>query len=163
MSELQSRTLRNLSFWVLAVLLILVTVIAFMTYTSDGIPPRLSFAVRYHTEIMVGLLIISIVFGFASAQFFYAEIQRKKQDSKSILAVVLLFLSREEREIVNFLVERKGTTTQAEIARLPHMNRVRAYRSLQKMQEKQIIELVPHGKIRRVHLKENILQLLLED
>ena len=75
----------------------------------------------------------------------------------------MLFLSREEREIVNFLVENKGITTQAEIARLPHMNRVKAHRSLQKMSQKQIIELIAHGKIRKVHLKENILQLLMDD
>jgi uncharacterized membrane protein len=156
------RTIRNATFVVLGILLVAIIVLAFMTYNVDASDSSLSFAVAHHVEIMAGLVVISLIFGFVSSQMFYAEIQRKKRESKSMLAVVLLFLSREEREIVNFLVESKGVTTQAEIARLPHMNRVKAHRSLQKMQEKQIIELVPHGKIRKVHLKENILQLLLE-
>lgn len=164
MRNIHSRVIRNLSFSLLAILLIAVTVIAFMTYNADASGnEHLSFAVRHHTGIMAGLLIVSILFGFFSSQFYYRELQRKKQDSKNILEVVLLFLNREEREIVNFLVEQKGITTQAEIARLPHMNRVKAHRSLQKMEEKQLIELVPHGKIRKVHLKENILQLLMEN
>lgn len=155
-----SKTIRNTSFIMLAILLIMITFVAFATYNAtNGI---FSFAAEYHTEIMAGLLVISIGFGFASSQFFYAELQRKKQDSKNILSVVLLFLNREEREIINFLVEKKGMTTQAEIARLPHMNRVKAHRSLQKMQEKQLIELIAHGKIRKVVLKENILHLLEE-
>ena len=136
-----------------------------MTYRSDIsiLGTELSFAVKHHTAIMAGLVALSVIFGFVSSQIFYAELQRKKQDSKNILAVVLLFLSREEREIVNFLVKCQGMTTQAEIARLPHMNRVKAHRSLQKMHQKQIIDLVAHGKIRKVHLKENILQLLLDE
>jgi uncharacterized membrane protein len=164
MSNVPSKTIRNVSFVVLTVLLIAVIVLAFMTYNAkvSDANPYFSFAVTHHLELMGSLVGISLIFGFFTSQMFYAEIQRKKHESKSMLTVVLLFLSREEREIVNFLVENKGVTTQAEIARLPHMNRVKAHRSLQKMQEKQIIELVPHGKIRKVHLKENILQLLLE-
>ncbi len=165
MSNIQTKLLRNISFAILTLLLIALSAIAFMTYRSDILifGQNLSFAVQHHTAIMAGLLIISILFGFATSQIFYAELQRKKKVSQSILGVVLLFLSREEREIVNFLVENKGITTQAEIARLPHMNRVKAHRSLQKMSQKQIIELIAHGKIRKVHLKENILQLLMDD
>jgi uncharacterized membrane protein len=122
-----------------------------------------SYAVMHHTEIMAGLIIISLLLGFLTSQFLYEEVQRKKRDTKDIHEVVLLFLSREEREIVNYLVEHNGETTQAEIARLPHMNRVKAHRSLQKMQERQLLEVVPHGKIRRIILRKNILELLHED
>jgi uncharacterized membrane protein len=158
------QAIRNTTFVVLGILLITVAALAFVSYRAETSYDNafFTYAIQHHVEIMAGLVIISLVFGFVSSQMFYTEIQRKKRESKSMLAVVLLFLSREEREIVNFLVESNGVTTQAEIARLPHMNRVKAHRSLQKMQEKQIIELVPHGKIRKVHLKENILQLLLE-
>jgi uncharacterized membrane protein len=164
MRNMQSKFIRNLSFVLLTILLFVVTLIAFMTYhPTENANKYLTYAVQHHTIIMAGLLGVALVFGFFFSQLFYAEIQRKSQDSKSILAVVLLFLNQEERAIVNFLVQNKGLTTQAEIARLPHMNRVKAHRSLQKMQEKQLIELVAHGKVRKVQLKENILQLLLEE
>ena len=45
---------------------------------------------------------------------------------------------------------------QAEIARLEGMGRVKAHRALQKMQEKNLVEIIPYGKIRKIILKDNI-------
>ncbi len=163
MRNTQSKTIRNISFAVLTVLLVLVTVVVFMTYNADPASRHYSsFAVRHHVELMGALLLVAIVFGFVSSKLFYAEIQKEKQETRNILGIVLLFLNQEERAIINLLVQNKGYTNQAEVARLPNMSRVKAHRSLQKMQEKQLIELVPHGKIRKVHLKQNILEMLLE-
>lgn len=160
---MNSKTIRNLSFAVLAMLLVLVTVVAFMTYNADPTKRDLtSFAVRHHMEIMGASVLIAVIFGFVSSKLFYAEILKEKQETRSILGIVLLFLSREERAIINLLVQNKGYTSQAEIARLPNMSRVKAHRSLQKMEEKQLIDIVPHGKIRKIHLKQNIVEMLSE-
>ena len=165
MSELRSKRVRLIGYIVIIILFLIAFSLAIMTYNPTGgfSGPYWSFAVEHHMEIMIGVFVVALAVGFLTSQFFYAEAQRKKKDSKEILHVVMLFLSTEEKEIVNFLVEKRGVTTQSEIARLPHMNRVRAHRSLQKMEEKQIIDLVPHGKIRKVHLKENMLHLLLDE
>jgi uncharacterized membrane protein len=160
--ENRSRMTRNILFGALLSILLVVVIIAFLTYNNATTDGAWGFFVKHHMAIMGGLVLISIIFGFASAQVFYAELQQRQKDSRKILEVVLLFLSKEEREIVNYLVEQEGITTQAEVARLPSMNRVKAHRSLQKMQEKQLIDLTSHGKVRKVKLKENILQLLQE-
>ncbi len=161
MRTLPNRTIRNINFAAFAVLLVLFTVITFMTYAAS--PGSLSynkFAVGHHAEIMAGLVIVAVVFGFVLSQSFYTEIRKKREESQTILSIVLQFLNHEERAIINLLVKSQGSTSQAEIARLPHMSRVKAHRSLQKMQEKQLIEIVAHGKVRRVHLKDSILELL---
>ena len=121
------------------------------------------FAINNHVIIMVILIIIAIALGFLWSDILYSEIEKKKKTTMSILDVVLVFLNQEEKQIINFLVENKGITTQAEITRLPNMNRVKAFRSLQKMQEKKLIEIVAHGKIRKVQLKQNILETLNEN
>lgn len=72
----------------------------------------------------------------------------------------MLFLNKEEKEIIKYLVEKKGETTQAEISRLPGLNRVKAYRSVQKMQQKKLIEVVSHGKVRKIKLRKDILCIL---
>ncbi len=73
--------------------------------------------------------------------------------------MLLLFLGQEEKEIIEHLVAMDGMSSQADISKLPSMNRVKAHRSLQKMQEKNIVEVVPpHGKMRRIHLNENIMR-----
>lgn len=161
--HLQGRIIRNTGFVALSAILLVLLVLAFMTYTTEpGANAFTAYAVLHHSEIMAGLVVIAVVFGFALAQRSYAAIERERAGSRDILGIVLLFLSAEEKAIVNLLVEQGGSTNQAEIARLPGMNRVKAHRSLQKMQEKRIIELVPHGKIRKVHLKENLRTILAE-
>lgn len=161
--RLKGKIIRNTSFIALSAILVLLLLLAFMTYTVDpGANAYTAYAVLHHTEIMAGLVVIAVVFGFALAQRFYAAIEQEREGSRDILSIVLLFLSQEEKAIVNHLVQQGGSTNQAEIARLHGMNRVKAHRSLQKMQEKRIIELIPHGKIRKVHLKENLREMLAE-
>ena len=107
-------------------------------------------------------MFISVFFGFYTSKVLYSKLKKRTKTSKSILDVVLLFLGEDEKSIINFLVEKKGQTTQAEISRLSNMNRVKAHRSLQKLQVKQLIDIVSHGKVRKIKLKENIYDLLLE-
>ncbi len=40
------------------------------------------------------------------------------------------------------------------------MHRVKAFRSLQKIQEKQLVEIIAHGKMRRLMLKPSLLEML---
>lgn len=120
------------------------------------------FAIEYHIIILVILVIIAVAFGFLWASMLYTKIQKKQKETKSILEIVVQFLNNEEKQILNYLINRQGETTQAEIARLPLMNRVKAFRSLQKMEDKKLIDIVPHGKIRKIILKQNILEILKE-
>ncbi|MFC1648142.1 helix-turn-helix transcriptional regulator [Nanoarchaeota archaeon] len=150
---------------ILTLLLIAVIVLAFISFDSRFVSSDndlLAFAVQNHMWIMVVLVLISVAFGFYTSKFLYKEIRERAKTSQNILEVVMLFLGEEEKGIINFLVEKNGETTQAEISRLPGMTRVKAYRSLQKIQEKQLIDIIPHGKVRRIKLKENILNTLLE-
>ena len=124
--------------------------------------PFVHFAVENHLLILVILIFLSTASGFLLSSISYIEISKKKKASQGILDTVFLFLHPEEKNIIQFLVQNKGSTTQAEVSRLPGMNRVKAYRSLQKMADKNLVEVVPHGKIRKVRLKENIMSVLLE-
>ncbi len=164
MGNISEKALRDIALAALAGLLAAAIWMAFVTYNhhEEGDGALMRFAVDHHLGIMVGLVLVSIVFGFASSRFLYARLQESRRASRGMLDVVLLFLSAEERTVVNYLVERGGETTQAEISRLPRMTRVKAHRSLQKMQEKRIVDLVPHGKMRRVVLKEGIRGVLIE-
>jgi len=165
MAAFKLKMYKNIGFGVLTMLLIIVSTVAILTYMNrdhDNHNYLFTLAVQHHVEIMLALVIIATGFGFFWSAVSFSQIEKQKKDSKKILETVMLFLNREEKQIVNFLVEKKGATNQAEISRLPGMNRVKAYRSLQKMQEKRIIDIIPHGKIRRVVLKENILNSVIE-
>lgn len=153
---------RNILSGLLLLLFVATTALAFLTY-SGTIAQRghfWAFAVEHHLWIMAGMAGTALVVGIIIAQMFSWEIEKKEKDTLHILGVVLLFLNREEREVIHFLVKSEGSTSQSEIARLPHMNRVKAHRTLQKLQERDILTVIPHGKVRKVILKENIFSLL---
>ena len=164
MAQYSTRTVKNVNLAVLIVLLIALGALSFMTHNVPiNSNVYLTFVIAHHNDLMLGLVIVSLVLGFLTAQYLYSELRQKEKASQDVLGVVLLFLSGEEREIVNYIVKKGCETTQVEIARLPGMNRVKAYRSLQKMQEKQLLDIVPHGKLRKVRMKQNILALLIEE
>ncbi|MFQ5620922.1 MAG: helix-turn-helix transcriptional regulator [Candidatus Nanoarchaeia archaeon] len=154
---------RKAGFLVLASLLVVVSLLAFLTYTNRDITtasPLLLFLIQNHTWLMVILIAVSVSFGYFWSSILYQEIESKTQTNKSIMVVVLRFLGRDEKAILNHLIEHDGKTTQSEISRLHGMNKVKAYRSLQKMQEKQIVDVTSHGKVRNVMLKDDILRTL---
>ncbi len=163
--------MRNLHFFtktgigLFSLLLIAVAGLAILTHANRNISnpnPLIHFSIQNNAVIMVVLIIMSITYGFLWSNILYREVKQKKQESRSILQTVFLFLGNDEQSIIQFLVQHRGQTTQADISRLPGMTRVKAFRSLQKMQEKNLVEIIAHGKIRRVNLKENIMNSLSE-
>ena len=156
---------KRINLYALILLSSFVVWVALVTHQNKyltNMNPFVLFAVENHTSIMVGSILASTVFGFLWSHTLYAEIKKKKRSSITILDTVLLFLGDEEKAIIDFLVAQGGGTTQSEISRLPGMNRVKAFRSLQKMEGKRLIDITHHGKIRKIALKEEIFNVLLE-
>ena len=123
--------------------------------------PLIFWTVENHLPMTIGLIIFSGFIGYLFSTLTYRQINKTKKESQKLLETLFIFLNNDEKEIINSLVKNNGSVGQAEISRLPGMNRVKAYRSLQKMQEKNLIDIIAHGKIRKVSLKENILNLLI--
>jgi len=109
------------------------------------------------------MILVSVAFGFFWSQLSYSEIKKEKKSSKEILELVMKFLSHDERRIIKFLVENKGKGNQADISKLNNMGRVKAHRTLQKLQERDLILIMPHGKVRKIELQENILNTLIDN
>lgn len=150
---------KELGFLTLASLFIGVTLLAFLTYSFRDIETDsvfLNFALTNHMILMILMVALSVAFGFVWSVILYKEIQYQSNTSKNMLDVVLKFLGTEERKILNFLVEGEGRSTQSDISRLPGLNKVRAHRCLNKMREKDILEIIPHGKVRIIKLKKDI-------
>lgn len=153
----------NFGLSLMTVVLVIVLGLSLLTYKASHISNEnylINLAVKYHLVIMIILVIISVAYGLVWAKVSMHRMQASTRSNKKLLDVVILFMNVEEREILNFLVKQNGTATQAEISRLPHMNRVKAFRAVQKMQEKRLVELVAAGKIRKVTLKKELLDTL---
>ncbi len=163
--------MRNIGFYTkvgIALLSLLLVAVAWLARTVSSNKnisnpnPLTHYAIENHMVILVVLIVVSIAYGFLWSSLSYHEIMEKRRTSKSILDTVLMFLNSNEKSIIQLLIQQKGVTTQAEVSRLPGLNRVKAFRLLQNMKNKNIVEVVPHGKVRKVLLKDDIMKALLE-
>src|SRR3989344_3327202 len=163
MDENSVKLYKYISIGFSVIIIILAIFIYLVTYIHQDVTSKNSlifWTVENHLPITVGLIILSGFIGYLSSTLIYRQVTKTKKESQKLLEMLLLFLNKDEKEIIDSLVKNNGTIGQADISRLPGMNRVKAFRPLQKMQEKNLIDITEQGKIRKVSLKDNILDLL---
>jgi len=154
---------RKVSIAFIAITVIIALLVTFVTYIHQdmtSVDPLIFWTVENHLSITIGLILFSLILGYIISALTYNELRKTKRTSKKLLETLFVFLNREEREIINFLVKSTGIANQADISRLPGMNRVKAFRSLQKMKDNNLIEISSHGKIRKISLKNNVFDML---
>ncbi len=163
MDEHQIKLYRYVSFGfsvIIVGLAIIIYIVIYIHQNTTSKNPLIFWTIKNHLSIIIGLIILSGFIGYLLSTLTYKEVTKTKKESQKLLEMLFLFLNKDEKEIINHLVKSNGTTGQAEISRLPGMDRVKAFRSLQRMQMKNLIDITAHGKIRKVSLKENILNML---
>ena len=161
----QLKAYKKLSFLLFGVASIMVLFVIILTYIhgdKTSANPFIFWTIEHHFEITVTLMIFSVILGYAMSTAIYQELMKSRKGSKKLMDMLYVFLNKEERSILVHLVEKKGGAKQSEIALLPGMNRVKAFRCLQKMKENNLIDIEAHGKIRKVILKEDVLNSLMQ-
>ena len=144
---------------VFAGLMIIAAFLALISYLNFNFPtdnPLILFAVEHHGWIMFAGMVVAVLFGYFWSLVLYKEIEKEEKKTQNVLDIVNVFLGEDEKMIIKFLLDSNGKTTQSEITRLNGMNKVKAYRSLQKLQKKGIVLIRPHGKVRYIMLKEEL-------
>ena len=119
--------------------------------------------IDYHIHLMIVLGLLGIALGVISYKGFSQQ-HKEAVDSRNFSRGILLrFLDSSERTIVTHILDsEQDSITQATISRLPNMGKVKSYRTLQRLEAKKIVTLVPHGKTKRIVLDEEILVALQE-
>jgi len=158
------RWYRNWGFLMWAALFVFALVISISTYNPSSVSSSfVLFLVRNHTVVMIASIFVALVFGFVWSQVLASELKKQRKESKEYLNAALQFMEPAERQVVEFLIKKNGLATQADVSRLQNMSRVRAHRVVQDLQSRNLIDIVPHGKVRELRLKQNIIELLTEN
>jgi len=158
------RWYRNWGFLMWAVLFVFALIISIATYNPGSVSsPLLLFFVRNHIIVMLVSIFVALIFGFVWSQVLASELKKQRKESKEYLNAALQFMEPAERQVVEFLIKKNGLATQADVSRLQGMSRVKAHRVVQDLQSRNLIEIVPHGKVRELRLKQNIIELLTEN
>lgn len=141
------------------IMLLIVVGLILATYALpqlSSIVPLFSLAMEYHFLLMIVAVIIAIVFGFVWARMLTNELNDQSVQTESLTEIVMKFLSSEERLILTHLAQKGGICRQQEFAYLNSMGRVKAMRTVQKLSQKGIISVEPHGKQRTIKLLVDI-------
>ncbi|MFH1107052.1 MAG: hypothetical protein V1787_04090 [Candidatus Micrarchaeota archaeon] len=140
----------------LFIFLVLLTIFSYQPPHGSNLAPFFEFIVSFHVEFMVLLAMFGVVVG-AGVFFLVGRTAEKKGVEAKVAAEMLLrFLNPDDKVVVRELLKNGGRIMQAEISRLPGMTRLKAHRVVQKLEQKGVVDVSTSGKLRVVHLKDEL-------
>jgi uncharacterized membrane protein len=125
---------------------------------SQFFSPALAPLISYHAEFVMAIALIGIAVG---AGVFYLSLgmaEHKQKDLHASATLLLKFLSEDEREVVQFLLNQRGRAYQAEISRLPGMSRIQAHRVVKKLLARSLIAVRRAGRINQLELAPELME-----
>jgi len=89
------------------------------------------------------------------------QVSKKEPREISNKNIILRLLNSDEREVLEKLIEGKGTVLQSEISRTEGMTKLKAHRAVKDLERKGIIKTESHGKTNRITLTKDIKDIML--
>jgi len=127
-------------------------------------------------DLIPVLIALGIVIGAGIFYFMIGKVQKAEQkvvqveekvvkveqSAKSAASLVLQFLSKDEKRIIEKLIAEKGKCLQSEISRLEGLGKVKSHRVLRRLEDKHVIVIEGHGKTNIIKFAPEIEAGLLE-
>jgi len=107
--------------------------------------------------ILIGVAIGAIVFFFMSSR-----LEKKQHDFKRVTDALIQFLGKDERLVVQKLLENHGKVLQAEISRIEGIGKLKSHRIIQRLSDRGVIEIEGFGKTNIIKLNKSLNEVLLE-
>lgn len=92
------------------------------------------------------IVVVSVIIG---AFVYYLMAQKVESKQKSLTAnteIILKLLNSDERKIIDRLIREKGKVFQSELSRIEGIGKLKSHRILQRLSDRKVIEIEPHGK-----------------
>ena len=83
---------------------------------------------------------------------------QKRMISKNI-EILYTILDEDERKVLKKLISKKGEINQSDL--LENFDKIRAHRTIKKLEEKKIVDIQKNGKTNKIKLNEELMQELL--
>ncbi len=119
---------------------------------------------RAQNEVALILVLISLFGMFIGSLTYYFISEKYKKKITKIhkdANITLRFLGAEEKAIISSILSNKGKTTQSKISKDTRFSRVKIFRILKKLEEKNIITKKPHGMTNVIELDEELKKILI--
>ncbi|MCA9486157.1 hypothetical protein H6501_02275 [Candidatus Woesearchaeota archaeon] len=149
-----------LCFLIIFIAVLLLTILSF--YYVDGsqkAPLYLTFFSKYHVFFMFFIAIIGVVFGSITQIMTSKRIESDKKFLQRLKKHFETSLGRDEREVIQYLLKNKGVCTQYELTKILNQNKLAISRLLVTMESKKLITKEKIGKINKVFLDKDLLEI----
>jgi len=107
--------------------------------------------------ILSGVVIGAVVFFFMTT-----KLENKKKELQEVTQALMQFLNKDEKKIVEKILENNGKTFQSEISRIEGIGKLKSHRILLRLSDRGVIEIEKHGKTNIIKLKKNIKEVLVK-
>ncbi len=107
--------------------------------------------------ILSGVVIGAVVFFFMTS-----KLEDKKKDIGKVTQTLIQFLNKDEKKIVEKILENNGKAFQSEISRIEGIGKLKSHRILLRLSDRNVIEIEKHGKTNIIKLKKNIKEVLVK-
>ena len=107
-------------------------------------------------------ILIGIIIGAAVFFFMTSKLEDKKRDAEKIAQTLIQFLNKDEKLVVQKILENDGKAFQSEISRIEGIGKLKSHRIIQRLSDRQVIEIEKHGKTNIIKLSKNIKEVLVK-
>ena len=148
----KTQTILFFTFLTFFITILSLTVVSFYFISHEHAPPIIYFFVKYHVFFMLAIAITGLIFGSLTHLFLHKKIDKDKEESKKIISLLLDMLNTEDKKIIKHLIKNKGVSTQYELSKIENMTKLKVHRSLEKLEQKNIVKKEKLGKINKIYL-----------
>ena len=113
------------------------------------------------TDMIPVFILVGIVIGVVVFFFMSSRIEAKEKDLSKVTDTLVQFLNKDEKLVVQKLIENDGKVLQAEITRIEGLGKVKSHRITQRLLDRGVIEIEGFGKTNMVKLTKGIKDVLL--
>jgi uncharacterized membrane protein len=113
------------------------------------------------TDLIPVFILIGIIIGAGVFFFMSSRLESKEKDLSKITSTLVQFLNKDEKLVVQKLIDGDGKVLQAEITRMEGLGKVKSHRIIQRLVDRGVIEVEGFGKTNIVKLNKNIKETLI--
>ncbi len=107
-------------------------------------------------------IFVGVIIGAAVFFFMTSKLEDKKKDVVKIAQILMQFLNKDEKLVVQKILENDGKVFQSEISRIEGIGKLKSHRIIQRLSDRHVIEIEKHGKTNIIKLSKNIKEVLVK-
>jgi len=128
--------------------------------TINGVCQHEEYA-NFLSEMVPIFIIIGVVIGAVVFFFMSSRLEDKSKNLKKVSDILIQFLAKDEKQVVQKLLDNDGKVFQSEISRLEGVGKLRSHRVIQRLSDRGVIEVEHFGKTNIIRLSKSVKEALI--